>query len=201
MRTWEWQKYLDAQRREHGKTVFSVAEMANIARLSPESLNVQLARLIKRGVLLRYARGVYGLPEGLTASELLYSMDSHAYVTSVSALFHHGMITQRPSLFVCFTDRRHNRSRERTTPAGRFVFVTVKKPVYFPPVNKNIAPPEQALCDFVYLMRRSGIDPQGTVTFRNLNRLGKSFLKDTLRRYPGTVQKHVSSIVKQNETG
>ena len=197
MKTWEWQKYMDEQRRIYGKKIFSVAEMANIARMSPDSLNVELARLTKRGVLLRYARGIYGLPEGLTASELLDSMDSHAYITSVSALFHHGMITQSPSSFVCFTDRRHNRSRERKTPVGRFIFVTVKKNIYSPPADKKIAPPEQSLCDFVYLMRRKGLDPQSIVTFRNLNRLRKSLLKRTLRRYPGTVQKHVSSILKE----
>ena len=194
MKILKWQQYLEEQL-VHGKKLFTVAELANVADTSHHALNVELERLTKRGVLAKYARGIYGTPNKATPADMVRYLDAHAYITSTYALFHHGMITQVPKTFTCFTDRRHNRSRVRKTSLGRFVFVTVKKPIYAPPAGILIAPGEQALYDFVYLMRRQGINPRSVITFRNLNNLRQQ-LKDYALHYPASVKKNVADLLK-----
>jgi hypothetical protein len=202
MKALKWQEYLAGQSRVHGKTIFTVTELANIACMSAHALNVQLARLVERGVIQRYSSGKYGLPNMVTPEDLVKNLDSHAYITSVSALHYHQLITQIPNQFTCFTNRRHNRSRERMTPLGRYVFVCVSKSVYFQPERKPIASPEQAMFDFVYLMRRKGVDPKTIVTFRNLERLDESQISQVSHRYPKTVRKEVRNILRiENERG
>jgi hypothetical protein len=195
MKLREWQGYLDEQRRLHGKVLFTATELSHFAGSPLHALNVELARLKERRVIVRYARGIYGPPRGVTAGQVMRAIDSRAYITSAAALSHHGLITQTPALYACFTDRRHNRSRLRMTPLGQFLFVCVKKPVYHPAEGQVIAPPEQALFDFVYLMRRKGVDPTSTVTFRRLETLRKSVMKHIGNRYPAAVRKHVLRII------
>ncbi len=190
----KWQQYLEEQL-VCGKKLFTVAELANIAATSHHALNVELKRLTKRGVLEKYARGVYGTPNKAAPEDLVRYLDEHAYITSAYALFRHGIITQAPKIFTCFTDRRHNRSGVRKSSLGRFVFVTVRQPIYAPPVDTVIAPGKQALYDFVYLMRRRGVNPRNVVTFRNLNNLRQKPNGYALR-YPTSVKKDVANLLE-----
>ena len=192
MQVLQWQQYLEGQL-TRGKKLFTVAELANIANTSHHILNVELERLTKRRVLTRYARGIYGVPDGVTPADLVRYLDAHAYLTSTYALFQSGTITQVPTTLTCFTDRRHNRSRERRTPLGRFVFVTVKKPIYAPPGDNLVAPGKQALYDFVYLMHRRGVNPRNVVTFRNLDKLQQQS-EDCFIHYPASVRKDVAGL-------
>jgi hypothetical protein len=57
------------------------------------------------------------------------------------------------------------------------------------------APPAQALCDYVYLSRRRGAEPEALVTFRNLARIQAPDLAPILARYPVSVQKHVERLL------
>jgi predicted transcriptional regulator of viral defense system len=195
MKAREWQKYLEEQRRLHGKLLFTVTELANVANTSRSALNVELARLIRQGVVLRYAHGQYGLPDAVTPGELLPVIDPHAYITGSYALHLHNLITQVPARISCFTDRRSPRAQERNTPVGRFVFICVHSAVYVPPVATIVAAPAQALCDFVYMTRRQGVSPEGLVTFRPLAERVTPELDAILGRYPVTVQEHVRALV------
>jgi hypothetical protein len=67
--------------------------------------------------------------------------------------------------------------------------------VYAPPSADNLAPPEQALCDYVYLLRRDGVPVEGQATFRNLDRLGSEVIENTLVRYPSTVAGDVRRVL------
>ncbi len=183
----EWQKLLQEQRDRHGKTVFTVTELANVSSMEPQSLKAALARLVERGVVERYTKGRYGLPRAVSIEDLVSSLDLAAYVTGMYALHRHGLITQSPTEITCFTNHRHNRSRVRLTPLGRIVFVSITNSVYAYPQERVVAAPEQALCDFVYLCRKRGIVPSDIVTFRNLARLNRRPLRRHLKRYPGTV--------------
>ena len=58
-----------------------------------------------------------------------------------------------------------------------------------------IAPPAQALCDYVYLARRQAAAPEALVTFRNLARVRDADFSRILARYPGSVQKHVERLL------
>ena len=195
MKARKWQRCLEEQRRLHGKVLFTVTELANVAATSRSALNVELARLRRQGVIEKYAHGWYGLPDAITPETLLLAMDPRAYVTGSYALHMNNLITQVPSRITCFTDRRSPRARERDTPVGRFVFICVRSRVYAPPAGGNVASPAQALCDFVYVTRRQGVSPEGVVTFRRLEERVVPELDSILDRYPVAVQRHVRSIV------
>jgi predicted transcriptional regulator of viral defense system len=193
MKAAEWREFLEEQNRRHGKVLFSVTELANAALVSRGALNVELSRLRRQGVIERYAHGRYGMPGAVTPEALLAAIDSHAYITGMSALYAHNMVLQSPSRITCFTDRRSPRARERNTPVGRFFFVCVRSSVYAPPSGTVVAPPEQALCDFIYLLRRAGVRAEGQATFRNLERLNMAKMERVLERYPATVAAQISS--------
>ena len=120
-------------------------------------------------------------------------MDSHPYLTGSYALCRHNLITQIPAEITCFTNRRHNKSRVRTTPVGRFAFVCVSRRVYSEPTGSVLAGAEQALCDFVYLLRRRGLRPESVVTFRNLDKVRPS--RRMLNRYPASVRNSVLALL------
>jgi hypothetical protein len=122
-------------------------------------------------------------------------MDAHAYITGSYALHLHNLITQVPARISCFTDRRSPRAQERNTPVGRFAFICVRSRVYAPPRSGVVATPAQALCDFVYMMRRQGVSIEGLVTFRNLKGIATVDLDASLARYPMAVQQHVRALV------
>jgi hypothetical protein len=199
MKTLQWQNFLEEQSSVYGKKLFTVTELANVANTSPQSLNVELSRLKKRGVIEQYTYGKYGLPKKINRIDLLKSIDSRAYITSISALFYHGLITQVPKKIICFTNRRHNRSRIRQTPVGHYVFICVSRAIYNFPAEEPIALPEQALLDYVYLMRRKNVQPERLVTFRSFHTLSKSKIFDISKHYPHTVTKHVNAILKNYE--
>ena len=187
MKTIDWMRFLESQFEQHGKALFRVAELANVADRDAHALNVELARLVKKDVIARYATGVYGLPGHATPEQLVPVLDDGAYITGAYALYRHNLITQAPAEITCFTNRRHNRSRERTTPWGRLVFVGVVPNVYRKPADGVLAPPEQAFCDFVHLTLRQGLDPFTIVTFRGLAGLSQRRLVAMMKRYPPKV--------------
>jgi hypothetical protein len=187
MKTIEWLKFLREQRQEYGKIFFTVTELANVAGASSQVMNVELARLIERGVMQRFAQGRYGSPEAATPQDFLPALDASAYITGFYALHLHNLVTQVPTEITCFTNHRHNRSRERQTPLGKFVLICVKPGIYAPPSEGCVANPEQALCDFLYLCRRESLRAENLVTFRNLHRLRASLARRILKRYPKTV--------------
>ena len=86
MKAVEWVRCLTDLRDRHNKRVFTVAELANVADASPAVINVELGRLVKRGLIRRWVPGRYGLPEGVTAAELVAAIDPDAYVTGAFAL-------------------------------------------------------------------------------------------------------------------
>jgi len=189
-----WRKYLEEQRERYGKVLFTLTELANVASASPAALNVELARLRRQEIIVRYAHGLYGMSGAVSPQVLVPALDSHAYITGHYALQVNQMVTQMPTAITCFTDRRSPRARERITPVGRVVFVCVRSSVYMPASETAIAPPAQALCDYVYLTRRRGAKPESLITFRNLARIRAEDLAPILARYPVSVQKDVERL-------
>lgn len=195
MRANAWRKYLEEQRERHDKVLFTVTELANVACAAPAAMNVELARLRRQEVIVRYAHGLYGLPGAVSPQVLVPAIDSHAYITGHYALYGYQMVTQMPVTITCFTDRRSPRAQQRFTSIGRLVFVCVRSAVYSPVPEVAIASPAQALCDYVYLSRRHGAAPEALVTFRNLERIQADGLAPILARYPVSVRKHVERLL------
>ena len=194
MKTLAWQNFFADQRAQHGKVVFSVAELANAAHTTLHTANTELGRLLKRGIIHRYAHGRYGPAQGVGPEDILPAVDPGAYITGFYALFRGHLVTQAPTEVTCFTNRRHNRKSDRVTPAGKLRFICVPPGVYAKPSDQVVAPAEQALCDYVWLNLRDGVDPRSLVTFRNLDTLSRRRLKQILRRYPEQLRAIVGKI-------
>jgi hypothetical protein len=195
MKALGWQKFLTEQMIMHRKPIFSVAELANAARATPHALNTELGRLMSRGIIVRYAQGRYGLPTGIEPEQIVAAIDPGAYVTGFYALFRHHLVTQSPAEITCFTNRRHNRTFGRSASPWKFRFVHVQNSVYARPPEGALAPPEQALCDFIYCSVRDSVDPLNLVTFRNLCRLKRTRLKRIVGHYPPAVRKQVDCVI------
>ena len=195
MRANAWRQYLEEQRERYGKVLFTRTELANVAGASPAALNVELARLRRQGIVVRHAHGLYGMPGAVSPQSLVPAIDSHAYITGHYALYAHQMVTQAPVAITCFTDRRSPRARQRSTSVGRLVFVCIRSRVYLPVLEGAVAPPPQALCDYVYLSRRYAVEPEALVTFRNLQQIRAEALAPILPKYPASVQKHVERLL------
>ena len=191
----KWIKFLQEQREQYGKVVFTVTELANAGGSKGTSIKVVLQRLVAQGIIERYSDGRYGQPGAATIEDLIPALDSNAYITGMYALYRHQIITQVPSEIRCFSNRRHNRSRIRRTTLGKVVFVCVIGSVYSYPGSSLITNPEQALCDFVYDCRRRRLRAVDLVSFRNLDRINISRLKKELQRYPATVGREISDLV------
>jgi hypothetical protein len=195
MKTREWQKLLGEQAKV-GKTLFTLTELANASGAPRRVINVEMARLVKYGVVVRHAKGLYGLAGASVPLEaLLNALDPHAYVTGAYALMRHGFVTQVPAAIEAFTTRRHSRT-DVQTPAGRIEFVCVTAPIYRREV-KFVAGSELALCDYVYIARRRGMNPATLVTLRHVRDLKKPLLMRTLKRYPATVLRQVVAMVER----
>lgn len=195
MRAIDWQRFFQTQRDKYDKRVFTRTELANAASLQPASMKVALERLVNDGILERYTAGRYGIPGAANIQDLVLSLDASAYVTGMYALHIHRLITQAPREVTCFTNHRHNRSRVRASSLGRLVFVCVTGSAYCYPSEGTIASPEQALCDYIYLNRRKGIDSSDLVTFRDLDSVDKPLLKKRLESYPATVADDVNLLL------
>ena len=193
MKTLDWQSFFAEQKELNDKTVFSVAELANAAHTGAHSLNTELGRLVRRGVVKRYTHGLYGASKGVKLEHLVPAIDSGAYITGFYALSLNHFVTQVPVEITCFTNRRHNR-RSDQLEAAKLRFICVPASIYAKPARQLIAVGEQALCDFTWLSLREAIDPRSLVTFRNLGRLSRRRLKTILRRYPENVRGLVERI-------
>ena len=82
MKTLEWQNFFAEQRALHGKVVFSVAELANAAQTTLHAVNTELGRLVRRGIIHRYAHGRYGPGQGVEPEAILAAVDPGAYITA-----------------------------------------------------------------------------------------------------------------------
>ena len=78
MKALDWQKFFAEQRGTHGKVVFSVAELANAAQTTLHVLNTELGRLVRRGLIARYAHGQYGPVQGVGPEDLVPQIDPGA---------------------------------------------------------------------------------------------------------------------------
>lgn len=195
MKALDWQKFLQQQREQHCKVIFTPSEFANIDQANPGSLNAALRRLVKQGVLVRYAAGRYGLPGAAMPEDLVPALDAAAYITGMYALYRRQIVAQAPTEITCFTNRRHNKSRVRETALGRVVFMCVEPPVYFPPKDGAIASAEQALCDFVHICRKRGVHAGNMVSFKNKEQLDRNAVDAHLVRYPIAAQREVASLL------
>lgn len=162
MRLLDVQNHLTAQ----GRSWWTTTDAAASLGISTAHASQLLRRLAAAGTLISLARGRWAiranldtlmLPEALTAP-------MPSYLSVHTALYHHGMIEQIPSVIYAATlarTRRHN------TPAGTVSLHHIDPSFYLgytidPASGIAMATPEKALLDTFYLAS------VGTGRFKNL---------------------------------
>jgi predicted transcriptional regulator of viral defense system len=134
---------------------FTTRDAAALLNVSPANSSMILRRLARHDFVTRIARGRWGISRGITRFALpeLLSAPEPAYVSLQSALFHHGLIEQIPTVIYAITTGRTRRVQNtlatvsfHRVPPELFTGYDVN-----PRDGAKIATPEKALFDLLYL--------------------------------------------------
>lgn len=142
--------------------VFTTWQYATLCDCRIDSASRQLGRLAHQGSLVRITRAVWGQPEHprfapLAAVPLLLG-NEQGYVSFLSAMHLHGLISQIPGAFQVATT---GHTRDLATPFGRYEFLRIQPSMMRegfaasatePPYN--LASAAKALLDTLYIATR-----------------------------------------------
>lgn len=144
--------------------VFTTSEVAEVAGMAPSNASRDLAKLEGEGMITRVKRGLWAITTHPDFSPYavvphLFEGDEEGYVSLLSALNLHGMIDQIPRVVQIVTTTQRPRLE---TPVGTYEFHQIQPELFggFGPYrgtgNFDIATPEKALFDTLYLSARKG---------------------------------------------
>ena len=144
--------------------VFATSEVAELTGSAPSNVSRDLGRLEEEGMITRIRRGIWAIVHHPDFSPYavvphLFDGEEAGYVSLLSALNLHGMIDQIPRVVQVITTLQRSQLQ---TPAGTYEFHQMKAELFdgFGPYRGggifDIATPEKALFDTMYLSARRG---------------------------------------------
>ena len=140
---------------DFGKAYFTASDLERVLGLKKESLYVTLNRLTRSGVLVRPKKDVYLVFTSQFDSEKIANeLYFPAYLSFEKALFDYGILTQ-PPLVLTFATLRP--SQKIALADTEIEYSHLKKSLFFGyeiKDGKNVALPEKALLDELYLVSR-----------------------------------------------
>ena len=164
--------------------------------LPPAQLVTQLNRWVQAGHLTHLKRGLYLINsrsiDDFTLASYLYPQ---SYLTAETVLSHYSLI---PDVATNFTSATPTTTNQFVTVRGLYIYSKLPASLYFgfkptadshsQELHYQIADPEKALLDWVYLRHLSSLDP-GRVDISQFN---SSQLSIYLERFPAWVSKVIS---------
>lgn len=173
------------------KTVFSVDDLRLLWGVENSAyLKTVIFRLVKRKVLIRIIRGLYGLDQEYNRFELANKIKIPSYVSLETVLSEENIIFRPREKTITsvstntISKQVENREYRYQKIADR-IFLNPKGIIY-----KNtivLATPERALCDQVYLFSGYRVD--------NIRPLDKEKLIDMARMYNKRVLREIKKII------
>ena len=159
---------------------------------SKNLINTQLSRMVKRGDLVRLKRGVYRLAEA-EVDELVLAgwLYKPSYVSLESVLQMSGVI---PEVVGKVTSVTTVTSKEVKTGEGVFLYSKIAKELFFgyekvkdekSGLYYNLAEPEKALLDWIYVRRVKSLEGERV----DMSELNKKKLRSYVKIYPKWVRK------------
>lgn len=144
--------------------VFSTSQVAEVTDMVPSNVSRDLAKLQEKGMVVRIRRGLWAIANHPDFSPYavvphLFEAPEEGYVSLLSALNLHGMIDQIPRVVQVMTTGQRPRLR---TPVATYEFHQIQPELfaghgpYRGTGNFEIALPEKALFDTLYLSARKG---------------------------------------------
>lgn len=184
------------------------ARKNSILRLDDIARRYNTSELVARSALSRYeSRGlvehvsnkvyINQLNQHFSPRELVNVLRPDSYISLESVLVERGISSQSPNVLTCVTlgYPRTFKSRSAT-----IVYRRISKRLYWGFEKRStryneyqIARPEKALLDWIYLNRQEGLPtPLDEI---NLQFLDQQRLREDAERYPGTVKEIVSQLI------
>jgi predicted transcriptional regulator of viral defense system len=147
--------YLDLLSTYKQKKLFRTVDFATLLSRDMPSARVELSRLVARGMLSRASKGLYLNPYNPpTQEELAMVLKSPAYISMESALARQGILSQSPFTLTLVTTASTGTVDAMKT---RFEYHHLQS-AWFTGYRRHdaydMAEPEKALCDLVYLRYR-----------------------------------------------
>jgi predicted transcriptional regulator of viral defense system len=143
------------QLRTLGAPVVETRDIAALLRVPTTNATTMLRRFAEKGLITHLSRGRWLVNENINRMALpeLISAPYPAYISLQSALFHHGLIEQIPSVIYAVTPARPRRVQ---TPVGTISFHRMPPELFegfelSSASDAKIATPEKALFDLIYL--------------------------------------------------
>lgn len=137
------------------KDYYTVKDIERILDIPVDNLRKQLTRWVKKGILIRIAKGIYA-PYGkeINILKIANQMYYPSYVSFESVLSRYGVLSQVPYTLTFATPKRTKKIVLNGTEAE---FTKLSERYYFGYVFEdgvNIASPEKALVDCLYLVSK-----------------------------------------------
>lgn len=178
------------------KAYFTTADLRKLFPSEKEGFTTFLKRLVDKGVLIRLARGVYMARGGdweldRVANQLYYP----SYLSFATVLGRGGILNQIPYSLTFATTRK---SKKMILGGVEVIYSRLKPELYFGYEIRegvNIAEPEKALLDQIYLVSLG----KAHLDFEELNLAGldkKKFLSYAAR-FPRRIKKGLREIEKR----
>ncbi len=147
--------YLDLLSTYRQKKIFRTVDFATLLGRDMTSVRVELSRLTSRGMLSRASKGLYLNPYNPpTQDEMAMVLRSPAYISMESALARQGILSQSPFTLTLVTTGSTGTVDAMNT---RFEYHHLQS-AWFAGYRRrdtaDMAEPEKALCDLVYLRYR-----------------------------------------------
>ena len=176
------------------KPYWSVADLQKVLGYkNRQTLLVVLHRLVSQGVLARMRRGIYRVSissvEGALLANLLYTP---SYLSFESALSQYGILSQVPYTITLATTRR---SKKMTLDGTAVEYRQLRGDLFFGHrIEKglDIAEPEKALLDALYLMKRGKLSL--ALEELDVSGLSRGKLGSYGSRFPGYVRAALAGL-------
>jgi len=188
--------YLVQKLGQFNKLYWSVADLQKVLGYkSRQTLLVVLHRLVGQGVLTRMRRGIYRISihsaDTAVLANLLYRP---SYLSFESALARYGMLSQIPYTVTLATTRR---SKKANLDRRAVEYRQLRADLFFGhriDEGIDIAEPEKALLDALYLMKRGRL----SLPLEELDLSGLSYkkLKSYGARFPRYVRSALAELCK-----
>ena len=177
------------------KDYYSVKDLERVLNMSVDSLRGQLTRWVKKGVMIRISEGIY-VPHGteIDITRIANQIYYPSYLSFESVLSKYGILSQVPYTLTFATPKK---TRKMILNGTEVEFTKLSDKYFFGYTFENginIASPEKALVDCLYLVSKGkrvlNIDEL------YLKNVDKERLIELAKVFPENTRKLVRGVVK-----
>lgn len=177
------------------KAYFTVADLERVLGMDRNSLYVTLNRLVKSGVLIRLRKNAYTIfTELVDAEKIANELYFPCYLSFESALSRYGILSQIPYTLTFAATRP---SKKMKIGDFEMEFHHLKSNLFFGYAlekGKNVAVPEKALLDELYLMSRG--KARVNIEELDLKDINKKVLAKYAKKFPPYIKKLLNEAEK-----